>query len=523
MHLKKRKNYLGHQLHHAQNNLQRFLRILISGKAEKSESERTELLVSSIGQHLCRAATKGQWKLPKHILVCMTLRNLFRSAKLSILMNKLGHSESYSFSLKRETALAEALKEAHTLLALQIIRNPHCPSFFHSDFDNFDQFVNDLSGTGSIYTCHEIMLQNISCEPTVDENKTDSQAESLLSLPRTEGRSLKSLTNDTLPPCYMNTRDSPKMTIFHLTLVEYEDALSKSMLKYLLWCICRLHSSTVSQHVPGWAPFISESGQVPKRLTTIDYYPINNPLITDYSTVQECLAVSKNASREFGPKYAVTTFDLGVCMKAYLIIWKNPEFYDDYIVMIVSFRLICAYLKMISKKMNEPELADVLLETGIMSVGSMNGVMSGKTYSRAINCHKVMAESLERLLLDRYLETRFLKRLPGDLLQAIDHIINERTSENLDAALQNKVLANFLEEYFLFRQQVHGGSLGKTSEFWLTYMNYVSLVFSLLYAVKINDYYLYGACSSKMVDLFFSFDGQSYVRYLLLLVVLGQH
>ena len=29
-----------------------------------------------------------------------------------------------------------------------------------------------------------------------------------------------------------------------------------------------------------------------------------------------------------------------------------------------------------------------------MSVGSINGVMSGKNYSRAINCQKVMAESL---------------------------------------------------------------------------------------------------------------------------------
>ena len=59
-----------------------------------------------------------------------------------------------------------------------------------------------------------------------------------------------------------------------------------------------------------------------------------------------------------------------------------------------------------------------------MSAGSINGVMFGKNYSPAINSHKVLAESLERLLLDRYLETRSLKGLPGDLLQAIDHILN---------------------------------------------------------------------------------------------------
>ena len=217
----------------------------------------------------------------------MSLRHYFRSAKLSILINKLRHSESYSFSLQLETALAEALEEAHTILTLQIIRNPHCPSLFHSDFDNFDQFVNDLSGAGSIHTCHGIMLQDIPSEPTADENNTDSQEESLLSLPRRGARSLKSLTNDTLPPCYINKKDSPKKTISYITLVEYEDTLSKSMLKYLLWCICRLHSSTVSQQVPGWAGFISETGQVPNRLTTIDYYPIINHPIIDYSTVQK--------------------------------------------------------------------------------------------------------------------------------------------------------------------------------------------------------------------------------------------
>ena len=110
---------------------------------------------------------------------------------------------------------------------------------------------------------------------------------------------------------------------------------------------------------------------------------------------------------------------------------------------------------MIDKKIKESGLANVLLKAGVISVGFINRVISGKNYSCAINCHKVMAKSLQRLLLDSYLETRCLEGLPGDLLQAIDridHIINERTSENLHAAMQNETLANFLEEYSSFRQ-----------------------------------------------------------------------
>ena len=115
------------------------------------------------------------------------------------------------------------------------------------------------------------------------------------------------------------------------------------------------------------------------------------------------------------------------------------------------------------------------------------------------------------------METKCLKGLPGDLLQAIDrinHIINERTSENLYAAMQNEALANFLKEYSSFRQQVRGVSQDKTTQFGLAYINHVSLALFLLYAVKIKDYYLCDACLSKMVDLFFSFDGQNYARYL---------
>ena len=75
-------------------------------------------------------------------------------------------------------------------------------------------------------------------------------------------------------------------------------------------------------------------------------------------------------------------------MKANPIIWRNPELYDNHIVMIGSFNLICAYQKMIGKKIYESGLADVLLEAGVISVGSMNGVMSGKNCSCAINSTK---------------------------------------------------------------------------------------------------------------------------------------
>ena len=101
--------------------LVRFLSIVMVGKEDLEMSEKMKRLVFSIGQDLCRAVSEGKWKLPKHMLLCMTVRHLFRSKQLTTILHRLGHSESYDFGLELETALAKALDEVSTYLTPQIV------------------------------------------------------------------------------------------------------------------------------------------------------------------------------------------------------------------------------------------------------------------------------------------------------------------------------------------------------------------------------------------------------------------
>ena len=94
-------------------------------------------------------------------LVIHCSRHLCRSAEIITLMNKLGHSTNYSFVLEFETAIAKRIHQSSTLLSPLIIRNPCYQSLFHSDFDNFDKFVNELTGSGSVHKAHGIMLQEL--------------------------------------------------------------------------------------------------------------------------------------------------------------------------------------------------------------------------------------------------------------------------------------------------------------------------------------------------------------------------
>ena len=185
--------------------LTQFLTLVMKADTSK-ETDKTIRVVNSIAQDICRAVTNSAWKLPKHVALCLTLRHLFRSKELITLLNRLGHCENYSFSLELETAIAIASEMRSNTLSQSIVRCPRGPSVFHSEFDNFDQLVNDLTGKGSVHTAHGLMLQDYA----MDQNETNSN---LPSIERTKIRSLTNIDDQRLEDCYVTHRRSPQMQV----------------------------------------------------------------------------------------------------------------------------------------------------------------------------------------------------------------------------------------------------------------------------------------------------------------------
>jgi len=138
---------------------------------------------------------------------CLTPRHPFRSEKLITFMNRTGHCVSYSSALELETAMAQSAMESSTQLSSQIIRSPLGPSLFHSEFDNFDSLVNDLTGKGSVHTAHGIMLQEVA------EDDDGQRCPELPSQTRTKERSLHLADSVSLPDCYMSKRQNVKLQI----------------------------------------------------------------------------------------------------------------------------------------------------------------------------------------------------------------------------------------------------------------------------------------------------------------------
>ena len=150
--------------------LKRFLTLLISGLSTvEKKKERIERLVLSIGQDICRAATDGEFKMPKHILLCTTLRHLFRSKQLITILNCLGHCEGYDFTLELETSLTRAIQETSTYLTPQIVTG-EANAVFHCEWDNLNMILTNIHGSNIVNMAGGIMIQE--SKPSTEKSMT---------------------------------------------------------------------------------------------------------------------------------------------------------------------------------------------------------------------------------------------------------------------------------------------------------------------------------------------------------------
>ena len=87
---------------------------------------------------------------------------------------------------------------------------------------------------------------------------------------------------------------------------------------------------------------------------------------------------------------------------------------------------------------------DVVIESGIVSEGSIKGVLSGKHYNRSVSCHKVMYEALQRLRFQSFLDsiTDENQELPHSLRAWQDHF-------QMTSSITNMFKAQCCKKYWI--------------------------------------------------------------------------
>ena len=131
-------------------------------------------------------------------------------------------------------------------------------------------------------------------------------------------------------------------------------------------------------------------------------HTINAPA-TELNTVFEILNQSERIRKELLLEAIVVVMDQALFAKAAEIAWKQKELFPNILLRMGTFHTICNALSILGKRFRDAGLKDICIEAGIVAEGSINGVLDGKHYNRAVRVHKYIYEALMRLAWEEFL------------------------------------------------------------------------------------------------------------------------
>ena len=121
-------------------------------------------------------------------------------------------------------------------------------------------------------------------------------------------------------------------------------------------------------------------------------------------TVNEILSKAVQTKGEMKLKSIVAVFDQAIYSKAVEIIWKHGDLFLSIIPRLGAFHTICVLLSVIGKRFGPAGLRDIIIESGVIEEGSVEAVLNGKAYNRAVRFHKLMYEACMRLVWEGFVD-----------------------------------------------------------------------------------------------------------------------
>lgn len=286
----------------------------------------------------------------------------------------------------------------------------------------------------------------------------------------------------------------------------------------LLFILVHAHDH-MRQRVGSWTGFnILIRDNISVFADTVGYLPTINAPATEMSTVQEILHQSTVIQSTLHLKNVAVVLDQALYSKASEIVWRHQEKYSNVILMMGNFHTICNLLSAIGKMFGEAGLRDLAVESGVIAEGSVNKVLEGKQYIRAIRFHKLVYEALMQLAwsgFPNWLESNHpadlakLKETNHDVQKLHDNIC----AKELDAVLKNESCQRTL---FLFDEYLNTlkENRGELASFWMTYISMVEILLGLLRADREGDWLLHISSIRDMIPWCFAMDRTNYARYL---------
>ena len=198
-----------------------------------------------------------------------------------------------------------------------------------------------------------------------------------------------------LPPYNAGERAEPPV----IQTLEYDESNASQEVKQknLVWSLVR-QNDTKNQKISSWTGHnIQTRDKVIVTQDNIGYLPTINAPATQMSTIFEILNQVLKIMELLHIPSIVCVFDQAMYEKAVEVSWRHSERFKNIVFRMGVFHTCCNLMGTIGKRFKDAGLRDMAVESGIIAEGSVENVLSGKKYNRAVRFHKLVYEALLRL------------------------------------------------------------------------------------------------------------------------------
>ena len=240
--------------------------------------------------------------------------------------------------------------------------------------------------------------------------------------------------------------------------------------------------------------------------------PVNDTPI-DMAVMYTVLRRSQFFARCIGLTSVDCVFDQACYAKALQVIWSLLREFADISCRLGVFHTVSVMIAALFKMFGDAGLVDVITESTIVACGSLNGVITGHHYYRAVRTLKIVYEAFSRLHFKSFhifLEEKHELDIELDLIH--DKIVALRTSFSADdtQVFLNSDSFKKLHEYLVeFRSADHGPMF----HFWTSFLQMVELLLNFIHASREGDWHLHLSCIREMLPWFLAYDQVNCSRY----------
>ena len=221
--------------------------------------------------------------------------------------------------------------------------------------------------------------------------------------------------------------------------------------------------------------------------SNVHYLPCLDAPATEYSTVKEVMNRALKMKESLKLSGIVCVFDQSIFAKAMEIKWRDPSKYKSCIPLLGTFHTMI-YMNKISKRFKDAGLRDVLIQSGAIAEGSIDGGLMGKMYNCGVRYYRLIYEALCHLLIQQ-METHYQNfwnnQFIGKAKSKIKEAFPELSAENFTAFC-----------------------------FWLSFIEMLENLLNVLYATRTGKWHLYLESLRNILPYVFAYNHLNYAKYM---------